>query len=127
MVIGRRLGRDPGDRGQIIAAFGGLFDRAARDLGLMIGPKGINAVLQRALHIARPRQPPLLMVGVNDDGLHLESLEGSESDCTAIADALAELFIITMEVMASLIGYDLVAPIIRRMENLTETKVQTEP
>ena len=125
MVIERRLGPDLGDRDQIITTFGGLFERTAHDLGLMIGPKGINAVLQRALRTVRPSQPLLVAVRVNDHGLHLEALEGTESDRAAIGEALGELFIATMEVTASLIGYDLVEPIICRIENLREPKAKT--
>ena len=115
-VLGQRLARKSDGRDEVVAAFAALFERTWRDLGLMVGAKGVSSVMQRARRLARGGQPAVELVKVNDRAVHLEALQGSELTPNAIRDGLTEVFVTTMEIMASLIGYDLVAPLVQGIE-----------
>ncbi len=118
----RRHLNEPGGREEVIAAFADLFDHTVYDFGLMIGPKGICAVLERALQAVRRDQPLLGLVRVSDHAVHLDRLQTADAEVAAITAALTDLFITAMDVIASLIGFDLVLPIMRRFEHTAEVR-----
>ncbi len=120
--LGKRLARKSAERDDLIAAFGALFERTWRDLGLMVGAQGVSAVLQRAQRLTRLRHPLIELVKIDDHAVHLEGLHGCESTLAAIRDALTEVFVTSMEIMASLIGYDLVAPLVQGIEAELQSK-----
>jgi len=103
---------------ELRAASARLFCCWWQELELLIGPKGVEAVMRRALKVATARQPLLQSTTIDVGGpswAPLNEPPGGEAQA-ALCAAVGDLFLTSADVMCTLVGIDLVRPILQRLE-----------
>lgn len=91
-----------------------LLEHLRREIARIIGEGGCAALLRSAVHRARVRAPILAAVHIQGADLDISALRSCRPG--DLAAGLAELSMCMLEVLASLIGLDLVEPLIQRVE-----------
>ncbi len=92
-----------------------LFDRAHASLVPLLGPLGTQAVVRRAIARATRRQPVLTNVVVTESRVMLDAVVSNGPATKELRAAADDLFCSTMDVVASLIGLDLLLPMLERL------------
>jgi hypothetical protein len=104
-------------RADLLALFSGLSSTIWQVLSPLIGNKGVSALMGRSLRLAAARHPFLRQVVITSEGIAFTSLQGDESLTSAVLyDGLLDLFCTAMDLLCSLIGIDLVQPMLENME-----------
>ncbi len=92
-----------------------LLEQTAQELAYLLGPRGVEAVLERALNVVRAREPGLdHLVAISRDKIEL-SPRSAEERC-GMGRQFCSFYLTAMEITSSLIGFDLVEPVLRRVE-----------
>lgn len=107
--------RGPGpEREQDSAALATALQRTADELGVVIGRQGALLVLARAFAVARRDAPALDAVALDADGsVRLAGTPAAARE--ELERSIARLFLTYLDLTSSLIGFDLVRPILRRV------------
>ncbi len=106
---------------EVLARYSDLFERAFAQLSVMVGAGGAQAITQRAIRRASARLPALSRVAVSEAKILLDPIRGGSSDPEELQEAIEDLFVTTMDVLASLIGVDLLAVLLERMTSSATT------
>lgn len=101
-----------------------LLEGTVEELGPLLGHRGVSAVFARALVLARTTDPALAssLVVTRD---RIEFLPDARRARGTIAPHFCRLYLAVMEVTTSLIGFDLVEPILRRIDLRSEPQGQS--
>ncbi len=92
-----------------------LLEKTAQELAYLLGPRGVEAVLVRALSVVRTRLPGVdHFVLISREKLEL-SPRSAEEGC-ALSRQFCFFYLTAMDITSSLIGFDLVEPVLRRVE-----------
>ncbi len=100
---------------QVLAAYSELFERTFAHLSLMVGAKGAQAIAQRGIKRARARQPSLGSAVVSETRVVLDGVRKQSSNAQEMQHAVEHLFLMTMDVLASLIGVDLLTTVLEKL------------
>lgn len=111
-----------GSTQELLNAFESLFGRLLAEFAQLIGARGAQGVLRRALHLVERHWPFISPLEVTESAGRFDILRRAdpEPDATELGSALSDLFIAAVDVLTSLIGYDLAEPIVRRMDRSVE-------
>ena len=104
---------------QVIVAYTELFELTYAHLSVMVGTKGAQAITQRAIKRAKVDQPAVGRAAVSDDRVVLDGVRKGSGSAQKLQVEVEHLFLMTMDVLASLIGVDLLITV---LEKLTSRK-----
>lgn len=110
--------------GEVLSVYTELFERTFAHLSMMVGAKGAQAIAQRAIKRARVRQPTLGAAAATESSVLLDGVHERSRNPQELQDAFEHLFLMTMDVLASLIGADLLTTVI---DKLTAGEDQARP
>lgn len=102
-------------REEVLAAYSELFQRAFDNLATMVGSKGAQAITQRAIKVASVRSPALADVVASESRVMLDGGRVRTASPEQLRDAVDDLFLTTMDVLASLIGAELLSALLGRI------------
>lgn len=104
-----------------LEGFVALFDRTWLAISPIIGAKGVRAIMARATKLTQARRPLLDLVDVSEEGVSLARLRAGEPPAVEVLRAsMTDLFCTAMDVLCSLIGIDLVQPMLQSLERSPE-------
>jgi hypothetical protein len=118
-VVGEEIAAEA-TRADLLAAFSDLSTIVWQSLSPLIGKRGVEAVLLRAARLAGERHPLLQLLVITPEGVTFTRLQDDESvELALLHAALTDLFATTTDLLCSLIGIDLLRPMLARMERLS--------
>ncbi len=100
---------------EVLAQYTELFELMFAQLSVLVGAKGAQAIAQRAIKRARAMQPALGRVALAEARVVLDGVRNQSSNAQELQRAVEHLFIMTMDVLASLIGEDLLITVLEKL------------
>ncbi len=100
---------------QVIDVYSELFERTFAHLSVIVGAKGAQAIAQRAIKRARVKQPALAAAAVSETRVVLDGVRKESSSAHKLREEIEHLFLMTMDVLASLIGVDLLTTVLEKL------------
>ncbi len=100
---------------QVVAAYSAVLNRLYAHLALLVGSRGAEAIAQRAVKNASATAPLLSRAQVRESGLTLGPLEGESVGGEDLRRSAEHLLLSMTDVLASLVGADLLAALLQRM------------
>jgi hypothetical protein len=102
-------------RAQVVVAFNSLCDRLGAVLEPLFGRRAVDALFTRARHLASQDFPPLASaLGPHEHRCRLDAFDERGASAADAAEMLAALLAYKIELLTTLVGEDLVMPLIRR-------------
>jgi len=91
--------------------------RALQDLQELVGTSGAVAIAQRAMHLSRRRHPLVGQLELDEQALALllPAPEQPQPDAGQLREGLENMLVSTVEIAVSLLGEELVRPILERL------------
>ncbi len=100
---------------QVLSAYTELFEQTFAHLSVMVGAKGAQAIAQRAIKRAKVDQPALVGAAVSEERVVLDGVRKGSSTAQKLQEEIEHLFFMTMDVLASLIGVDLLTTVLEKL------------
>ncbi len=100
---------------QVLARWSALLERVNAHIVVVVGARGAEAIFRRAVKTASAAFPAVTAVRVQETGVVLEGLREQRLSAAEARRLLSHLLLSTMDVLASLVGVDLLAALLGRM------------